>query len=63
MEITVRNSEYSKVPEHKNEMCSGKAVLRESDEEITLFKSIGMAMSDLVGAGLAYNNVIKDSPS
>ena len=46
-----------------NEMCSGKAVLRESDEEITLFKSIGMAMSDLVGAGLAYNNVIKDSPS
>ena len=42
-----------------NEMCSGKAVLRESDDEITLFKSIGMAMSDLVGAGLAYNNVIK----
>ena len=46
-----------------SEMCSGKAVLRESDDEITLFKSIGMAMSDLVGAGLAYNNVIKDSPS
>ena len=42
-----------------SEMCRGKAVLRESDEEITLFKSIGMAMSDLVGAGLAYNNVIK----
>lgn len=36
------------------EMCSGKVELRESDEEITVFKSIGMAMSDLVGAGMAY---------
>ena len=36
------------------EMCAGTATLRESNEEITLFKSIGMAMSDLVGAGLAY---------
>ena len=36
------------------EMCAGKATLRESDSEITLFKSIGMALSDLVGAGLAY---------
>ncbi|MGB0766731.1 MAG: ornithine cyclodeaminase family protein [Phycisphaeraceae bacterium] len=36
------------------EMCSGQAKLRESDDEITLFKSIGMAMSDLVGAGAAY---------
>ena len=26
------------------EMCSGKVSLRESDDEITLFKSIGMAM-------------------
>ena len=37
-----------------NEMCAGTATLRQNDEEITLFKSIGMAMSDLVGAGLAY---------
>ena len=36
------------------EMCAGAVPLRQSDEEITLFKSIGMAMSDLVGAGLAY---------
>jgi len=36
------------------EMCAGTATLRQSEEEITLFKSIGMAMSDLVGAGLAY---------
>ena len=44
-----------------SEMCNGEAILRENAEEITLFKSIGMAMSDLVGAGLAYNNVIKNS--
>ena len=36
------------------EMCAGTVKLRESDEEITLFKSIGMALSDLVGAGCAY---------
>jgi 1-pyrroline-2-carboxylate reductase [NAD(P)H] len=36
------------------EMCNGSAPLRQSDDEITLFKSIGMAMSDLVGAGLVY---------
>ena len=37
-----------------SEMCAGTATLRQSPDEITLFKSIGMAMSDLVGAGLAY---------
>ena len=36
------------------EMCNGSATLRRSAEEITLFKSIGMALSDLVGAGLVY---------
>ena len=39
------------------EMCAGAVPLRENDEEITLFKSIGMAYSDLVGAGLAYRAV------
>ena len=42
------------------EMCRGTATLRESEDEITLFKSIGMAMSDLVGAGLAYRTVSSD---
>lgn len=37
------------------EMCAGTATLRESDDEITLFKSIGMAYSDLIGAGMVYN--------
>ena len=37
------------------EMCAGSVPRRQSDSEITLFKSIGLAFSDLVGAGLAYN--------
>ncbi len=40
------------------EMCGGKAPLRQSAEEITMFKSIGMALSDLVGAGLVYKTVV-----
>lgn len=37
------------------EMCLGTVPLRTSDQEITLFKSIGMALSDLVGAGQAFH--------
>ena len=37
-----------------SEMCDGSGPLRQNDDEITLFKSIGMGISDLVGAGLAY---------
>jgi 1-pyrroline-2-carboxylate reductase [NAD(P)H] len=39
------------------EMCSGQVPLRTDDQEITLFKSIGMALSDLVGAGQAFGRV------
>ena len=46
--------EQSAIAGELTEMCAGTAALRESAEEITLFKSIGMALSDLVGAGLAY---------
>ena len=42
-----------------SEMCSGSAPLRQSDDEVTLFKSIGMGISDLVGAGLAYQVSVK----
>lgn len=38
------------------EMCGGSVELRTSDDEITLFKSIGMALCDLVGAGLAFQS-------
>jgi 1-pyrroline-2-carboxylate reductase [NAD(P)H] len=37
-----------------SEMCKAGTTLRKSDDDITLFKSIGMAMSDLVGAGMVY---------
>ena len=43
------------------EMCAGAAELRTSADEITLFKSIGMAMSDLVGAGCAYHAMTRDA--
>ena len=39
------------------EMCQGTVPLRESDSEITLFKSIGMALSDLVGACHVYESI------
>jgi 1-pyrroline-2-carboxylate reductase [NAD(P)H] len=41
------------------EMCTGQVPLRTNDQEITLFKSIGMALSDLVGAGKAYQQMNK----
>jgi 1-pyrroline-2-carboxylate reductase [NAD(P)H] len=39
------------------ELCSGKAPLRTNDKEITLFKSVGSALSDLVGANKAYQSL------
>ena len=37
------------------EMCSGKATLRTNDKEITVFKAIGQAVTDLVAASMAYS--------
>ena len=37
------------------EMCSGKAALRTNDKEITVFKAIGQAVTDLVAASMAYS--------
>ncbi|MEJ8567774.1 ornithine cyclodeaminase family protein [Wenzhouxiangellaceae bacterium CH-27] len=37
------------------DLCAGNAPLREDPKEITLFKSVGSALSDLVAAGLAYD--------
>ena len=57
-EILVPISEGAITKDHVvgqlTEMCIGTVPLRTSDEEITLFKSIGMALSDLVGANCAY---------
>jgi 1-pyrroline-2-carboxylate reductase [NAD(P)H] len=38
-----------------SEMCSGKATLRTDDKEITVFKAIGQALTDLVAASLAQS--------
>jgi len=40
-----------------SEMCAGTVPLRENAREITLFKSVGMAYSDLLGAGLVYQSL------
>lgn len=37
------------------EMCSGKATLRTDDKEITVFKAIGQALTDLVAASMAHS--------
>jgi ornithine cyclodeaminase/alanine dehydrogenase-like protein (mu-crystallin family) len=39
-------------------VVSGKIAGRESDEEITLFRSCGLAIEDLVTAQLAYERAI-----
>ncbi|GAB4514446.1 MAG: ornithine cyclodeaminase family protein [Roseibium sp.] len=39
------------------ELCRGEHPGRRSDEEITLFKSVGAALEDLAGARLAYRSV------
>lgn len=40
------------------ELCKGIKQGRSSEDEITVFKSVGHAMEDLVAAGLAYNKLI-----
>lgn len=39
-----------------SEMCSGKCDLRKDDKEITVFKSIGQAITDLVAASVVYRD-------
>jgi 1-pyrroline-2-carboxylate reductase [NAD(P)H] len=62
-EILVPISEGAIAADHVlaelREMCSGTVPLRTSNDDITLFKSIGMALSDLVGAGCAYRATAK----
>ena len=40
------------------DMCKQPEILRQSADEITLFKSVGTAVSDLVGAYLVYQKVV-----
>lgn len=39
------------------ELCRGTHPGRQSDEDVTMFKSVGAALEDLAGAILAYRNV------
>jgi len=45
------------------DMCKTPSLLRQSPEEITLFKSVGTAISDLVGAHLVVEKVSKAEAS
>jgi len=45
------------------ELCMAKVKGRENDSEITLFKSVGSALSDLVGANHAYQSLSKSQNS
>ncbi|WP_281561266.1 ornithine cyclodeaminase family protein [Thalassomonas sp. RHCl1] len=43
------------------DICSRQEILRQTEEEITLFKSVGTALSDLLCANLVYQKVKKDA--
>ena len=43
------------------EIIIGKKPPRESDEEITLFKSTGLAIQDVATAKLVYDRAVKQS--
>ena len=38
------------------DLCRGRHPGRRTDDEVTLFKSVGAALEDLAGAMLAYRN-------
>jgi ornithine cyclodeaminase/alanine dehydrogenase-like protein (mu-crystallin family) len=46
-----------------HELVSGKNTGRQSTEEITVFKSVGCALEDLVAAHLAYQRAAKVTAS
>lgn len=41
------------------QLCNGSVPARQSAQQITLFKAVGTALSDLVAAGLVYRSVTK----
>lgn len=46
-----------------SEICAGTVPLRTSDRDITFFKSIGMALSDLIGASQVYRASASSKPA
>jgi ornithine cyclodeaminase len=45
------------------DLCTGRAAKRTSDDEITVFKSVGIALADLATAALAWNTLRIQVPS
>ncbi len=40
-----------------SQLCKGELTGRESAQEVTLFKTVGTALADLVGAQLLHNQL------
>jgi ornithine cyclodeaminase/alanine dehydrogenase-like protein (mu-crystallin family) len=45
------------------DLCTGRAPKRSSDKDITVFKSVGLALEDLAAAALAWNTSIASPTS
>jgi len=45
------------------DLCTGRASRRSSDGDITVFKSVGLALEDLAAAALAWNTLSRPSAS
>jgi len=43
------------------ELCSGAVVGRSDDQQVTLFKSVGTALSDLAAASLVYRQAVGEA--
>ena len=45
-----------------NQLCTGDIAGRRTNEEITVFKAVGTALSDIASAALVYRSVGDESP-
>lgn len=50
---------FTEVKAELTQLCKKEVLGRHNDEQITLFKSVGTALADLVGAQLIYSNLKK----
>ena len=62
LQITVENGEYSwdDVAGVLGDVVNGKIQGRTSDDEITLFKSVGLAVRDISCAVLVYRQALEN---
>ncbi len=57
--ITKRKFSPSKIDAELGQLSSGQLVVRETEREITLFKTVGIAAQDVACAAKIYNNAVK----